>query len=132
MEKSIFGIGTDIIEVRRIRSAVERNPGIVNRLFTSGEIDYCRTRTDINARYICYAQRFAAKEAISKALGTGLGKDVFLTEIEIWNEGNGKPAVRLSGRSRDYAKGRKVSNIEISISGTADYAVGFSIAFSGA
>ncbi len=132
MEKSIFGIGTDIIEVGRIRSAVERNPGIINRLFTRGEIGYCRTKTDMDARYICYAQRFAAKEAVSKALGTGLGRDIFLTDMEILNEGNGKPVVRLSGRSRAFARGRKVNRIEVSISGTTDYAVAFSIAFSGA
>jgi holo-[acyl-carrier protein] synthase len=128
MEKSIFGIGTDIIEIKRIRSAIERNPGILKRLFTGKEINYCSTKSDMNTRYVCYAQRFAAKEAVSKALGTGLGRNIFLTEIEIQNTGDGKPLVELYGKSRDFAEAKKISRIEISVSGTADYAVAFSVA----
>jgi holo-[acyl-carrier protein] synthase len=128
MEKSIFGIGTDIIEVRRIRSAVERNPGILEKIFTGKEIDYCSAKSASGARYVCYAQRFAAKEAVSKALGTGLGKDIFLTEIEISNSDSGRPLVRLYGKSRDYVQSKKISRIEVSVSGTADYAVAFSVA----
>jgi len=128
MEKSIFGIGTDIIEIKRIRSAIERNPGILKRIFTEKEISYCSRKGDISTRYICYAQRFAAKEAVSKALGTGLGKKIFLTEIEIQNKGNGKPLVKLSGKSKDFVSKNKISDIEISVSGTTGYAVAFSIA----
>ena len=128
MGKSIFGVGTDIIEIRRIRSAIERNPGILKRLFTEAEIVYCGSKRDVNTMYICYAQRFAAKEAVSKALGTGLGRHIFLTEIEIHNANGGRPLVKLYGRSKDFAESRKISSIEISVSGTAEHAVAFSIA----
>lgn len=126
--KSIFGIGVDIIEVGRIKSSIERNPEIVKKVFTKKEIEYCNRNKNRNARYICYGQRFAAKEAVSKAMGTGLGRRVFLTEIEIGNQENGKPVVRLYGRSKDFAVKNNIVGIEISISGTKDHAVAFCIA----
>ncbi len=130
-EESIFGIGTDIIEIKRIRSAIERNPGILKRIFTEKEISYCRGRSDPGTGYICFGQRFAAKEAVSKALGTGLGRHIFLTEIEILNSENGKPLVKLYGKSCDFISEKGISHIEISVSGTTDYAIAFAIAFAG-
>jgi holo-[acyl-carrier protein] synthase len=130
-EKSIFGIGTDIIEIKRIRSAIERNPGVLKRIFTEKEISYCRGKNNASTGYICYGQRFAAKEAVSKALGTGLGRYIFLTEIEILNSENGKPLVKLYGKSGSFIRDKKISHIEISVSGTEDFAIAFAIAFTG-
>jgi holo-[acyl-carrier protein] synthase len=126
---SIFGIGVDIIEVRRIKAAIVRNPAIINRIFTDEEIRYCSSRNNKITGYICYAQRFAAKEAVSKALGTGFGTELFLTEVEIRNSPAGKPFVRLYGKSREFAERNKIVKIEISVSGTEENAIAFSIAF---
>lgn len=88
------GIGNDIIEVARVRKAIERHGlHFLNRLFTSREQDYCHKYKDSAPHF---AGRFAAKEAIAKALGTGIGASVQWHEIEIINNDQGKPIVHLS------------------------------------
>ncbi|MBM3705259.1 MAG: holo-[acyl-carrier-protein] synthase [Actinobacteria bacterium] len=123
----IWGTGIDIIDVKRIINAAGRHPGFLGRIFTENEIKYCSSKKNPGSRYISLAQRFAAKEAVSKALGTGIGKNAGFREIEIINEAGGKPAVRLSGNAGLYASGLKVRRIEISLSGLKDYAVAFAV-----
>ncbi len=122
----ILGIGTDIIEVERIKSAIEKNNGFRSRVYTQGEIDYCEKKD--KGRYPSYAARFAAKEAVAKALAEGLGKNVSLNEIELANLDNGAPYIKLYGGTRSYSEKLKIRDIRISVSATRMFAVAFAVA----
>lgn len=90
----IKGLGTDIVEIDRIRGSIERHGDhFLNRLFSQKELDYCYKFQDPAPHF---AGRFAAKEAIAKALGTGFGEDLAWHDIEIVNDEKGKPVVKLS------------------------------------
>jgi len=92
----IIGIGTDIIEISRIKSSIEKyGDRFLNRIFTETEIKYCESFK--GTKYLHYAARFAAKESFSKAIGTGITKGFKFKEIGIRNEKTGKPIVELSG-----------------------------------
>lgn len=92
-------IGVDIIEIDRIRKAL-KDPAFARRVFSKKERAYCDTLSDPAPRY---AGRFAAKEAVAKALGTGFGKDLSFHDIEILNEPSGMPIVSLRGRREKIA-----------------------------
>lgn len=111
------GIGTDIIEIRRIRSGYEKlGPSFLDRIFTRREQDYCREHADPFARF---TGRFAAKEAIVKALGSGFGAQAAMHDIEILADENKKPVVHLSDALR---KRFNDPQILVSISHCEDYA----------
>ncbi len=111
----IEGLGTDIIEIERIRASIERHgPAFLNRLFTQKEQDYCNKYQDPAPHY---AGRFAAKEAIAKALGTGFGEDLGWHDLEIANDERGKPVVECSEKVK--ARGK----ILLSISHCMNYAM---------
>lgn len=114
----IKGIGIDIIDIPRVAKAVEKE-SFVSRVFTIRERDYCQGRGASGAA--SFAGRFAAKEAVMKAMGTGLryGK---LTDIEITNDELGCPLVSLSGAFAQMAQDKGVSKIWLSISHSKDYA----------
>ncbi|MDQ1265040.1 MAG: holo-[acyl-carrier protein] synthase [Bacteroidota bacterium] len=96
----IFGIGTDIVEVARIQNSIEKYGDLfLNRVFTEIEKNYCEQFK--KNKYQHYAARFAAKEAFSKAIGTGITKGFIFTEIGIANEETGKPIVMLTGGMAD-------------------------------
>ncbi len=103
---NIKGIGNDIIEIDRIKTAIERTEKFKYKIFTEKEIEYAEKS---KLPYNTYAGKFAAKEAIAKALGTGVSGFSF-KDIEILNENNGKPYAILS----DVLK-EKYKNIEIMI-----------------
>lgn len=93
------GLGNDIIEIERIRLSIERHgQHFLNRLFTQNEQDYCYKFKDPVPHF---AGRFAAKEAIAKALGTGFGAEVSWHDIEILGDERGKPMVHLSGTAKN-------------------------------
>ena len=113
----IFGIGTDIINIKRMENLLRKNGfSFKNRIFSKKEISYCEKKRNSSA---FYAKRFAAKEALSKALGTGIRKDIKFKNIEIHNDSYGKPSIRLKGAVDDYLK-RKIKgkkyNIHLSLS----------------
>lgn len=90
----IYGLGTDIIEIKRIFKAIDRHGNrFIEHLFTESEIHYCKKYQDPIPHF---AGRFAAKEAILKALGTGLKSPISWHDIEIKNDANGKPQIYLS------------------------------------
>lgn len=120
----IFGIGTDIVEIERIKRAVERNPKLLTRLFTQNELSYFEKR-NMNVEHI--AGGFSAKEAILKALGTGLS-GLSWKEIEVLRGDTGKPMVKLYGKAKEYAMESCIGNIFISISHCRDYAMATAIA----
>ena len=103
----IFGIGTDIVNIKRMEHSLKKY-GIrfKNKIFSKSEISYCEKKKNSSA---FYAKRFAAKEALSKALGTGIRKGVNLKNIEISNNIHGKPSILLKGKVANYLK-KKVKN----------------------
>jgi holo-[acyl-carrier protein] synthase len=120
-----ISIGVDIVEVPRVERLVREHERVQERLFTRPEIDYCR------ARGKCYehmAARFAAKEAVLKALGTGLVTGMRWTDVEVVNEEGGRPRVRLGGEVAAFAAREGVQEVELSISHTSGLALAQALA----
>ncbi|GAB6158433.1 holo-ACP synthase [Desulfotomaculum varum] len=116
------GIGTDIIEIERIELAVSRSgQQFLDRVFTPAEQEHCKGRVH------CLAGRFAAKEAVLKALGTGL-RELRWTNIEILPNYLGKPEVKLLGPARQLAEKMGINKVLVSISHDRGRAVAFAIA----
>ena len=114
--------GTDIIEIDRIKSSIEENgDNFLNRIYTKKEIEYCESKK--NAKYQHYSARFAAKEAVFKALSQLLKDkyEISWLDIEIINLENGKPTVTL------LKKLENIDYIELSISHSRDYAVAMAL-----
>ena len=108
----IFGIGTDIVNIKRIEQSLKKHKfTFKNKIFSKKEIYYCEKRKNPSA---FYAKRFAAKEAFSKALGTGIRKGVNFKDIEILNDNLGKPSIQLKGSTANFIK-RKIKNKKYSI-----------------
>ncbi|MCI0622957.1 MAG: holo-ACP synthase [Acidobacteria bacterium] len=117
----IVGIGVDIVEIEKLRRAmVRRGDRLRNRAFTAGEIAYCEERA---SRYQHYAGRFAAKEAVFKAIGTGWRGGIGWHDAEVKNEMSGKPVLILSGRALEIAHHMGVRQFWLSLSHTDRYAV---------
>ncbi len=116
----LFGIGIDVVEVDRIGSSIDEfGEKFLARIFTEGERRYCESQ---KRSAIHYAARFAAKEAIAKAFGTGIGKEISWLDMEILRESSGEPKVKLSGGGKTYAEQLKVSDIKISLTHAEHYA----------
>ncbi len=122
---NIFNIGTDLIEVKRIKRIIERYPGFLNKIYTELEQNYCIKKNKV--LYECFASRFAAKEAVAKSLGQGIGKNIFFREINIGNDKEGKPVVSLSGRTLSYAKKQNIKDIRLTISSAREYCIAFAV-----
>jgi len=118
----IIGIGTDIVEIERVRRAVEREH-FLRRVFTEIEIGYCQSRGKNSAA--SYAARFAAKEAFFKALGTGIV--TALNNVEIRNDSRGKPEIFLEGDAKILADEKGVKEIFLSISHSREYATAVAV-----
>ncbi len=118
----IFGIGVDLAEVDRIRDALERptGPRFRDRIFTSGEQAYCERR---KRKYESYAARFAAKEATMKALGSGWGRNVGWTEIEVYRPSGGRPEIRLHGKTAAFATSLGIRRLALALTHTAETAM---------
>ena len=98
----IFGIGTDIVNIKRMKKTLKsKNNNFKKRIFSKNEIIYCEKRKNPSS---FYAKRFAAKEALSKALGTGIRKGINFKDIEILNDSFGKPSIKLSGSTANFLK----------------------------
>lgn len=119
----VLGVGIDIIEIRRIDSAIKRNKNFLEKLFTDKEIEYFKSR---NLRTEFIAGRFAAKEAISKALGTGF-RGFSLKDIEIQNDDLGKPIVYLKNNAQRKVNSFGKYKIHLSISHSEDNAVAYAL-----
>ena len=113
----IFGIGTDIVNIKRIEQSLKKHKfSFKNKIFSKKEISYCEKRKNSGA---FYAKRFAAKEAFTKALGTGIRKGVNLKNIEITNNVYGKPSISLKGNLANYLQKKikcKKYDIHLSLS----------------
>jgi holo-[acyl-carrier protein] synthase len=115
----IFGIGTDIFEINRIKDAMERDAGFSGSIFTIDEISYCEKFIN---KYEHYAARFAAKEAFLKAFGTGWRNGISFRDIEIYNDDLGKPFIRLLGKAAEQANQVGITSAFVTVSHTRDLA----------
>ena len=117
--------GVDIIEIERLKNSIEKIDGFKDRVFTSSECAYCENRK--KAKYESYAARFAAKEAVLKALGTGMTEGLGWKQIEIHNDEKGKPYAVLSCRALELYEGMGAKGMDISVSHCGDYAVAYAV-----
>jgi len=118
---TIAGIGIDLVSIPRMREMIDRwQDRFLHRVFTDGEIAYCRARFDPVPHF---AARFAAKEAGLKALGTGLQLGVRWRELEVRRERTQAPTLVLSGRSREIGLGKGGSRMLLSLTHEGDYAL---------
>jgi holo-[acyl-carrier protein] synthase len=121
----IDAIGIDIIEIKRIKDAIERfGDTFTNRVFTPWEIQYCLGKID---PYFSFAGRFAVKEAVFKAVGTGFAEGVKWTSVEVVNDPSGQPQVRLGQAIKKHIGNKKIL---ITLSHSKDHAVAAAVLLS--
>ncbi len=122
----IIGIGTDIIEVLRIAQMIERHGELfINRVYTPDEIRYCQSRKMATQHF---AGRWAAKEAILKAIGTGWRRGISWRDVEVLSAKAGQPAVSLHGGALEVAQGLGIEEVLISISHCRSHATAYAVA----
>ena len=110
----IIGLGTDITECLRIARMIERHGELfIDRVYTTDEIRYCQSRKQSTQHF---TGRWAAKEAIMKALGTGWRRGISWRDVEIRNEPSGRPAVAVRGGVKDVVEQLGIGQIQVSIS----------------
>ena len=118
---SVIGIGVDLVEVARIEHSLERfGDRFLHRVFTSGEIDYCNSMPHPSRHF---AARFAAKEAVSKAFGTGIGKSMGWKDIDVKRRASGQPYLVFSGGAEILANARALKQSLITLSHTDRHAI---------
>lgn len=125
----IIGTGVDIVEIDRIRKAARKwKDKFLERVFTDAELNYAKRKKFV---YQHLAARFAAKEAVLKAFGDSSINSMQWKEIEIVNNKDGRPLVKLSGMARRTKAKRRIGDIIVSLSHTKNYAVANAILVSG-
>jgi holo-[acyl-carrier protein] synthase len=121
----VIGIGTDIIEIDRIKNSIEKyGDRFLSKIYTPTEIKYCQSKAN---KYQHFAARFAAKEAVYKALATGWQEVLSWQEIEIFNESTGMPHVTMRGKLKEFLSDDK--SLKISISHSKNYVVSVAIIY---
>ena len=118
----IYGIGTDIANINRIKKSL-KNKNFIDRLFNKNEVKKCNNQIN---KANCYAKRFAAKEAFSKAMGTGISKGINFNEIIVHNIKSGKPTIKLLGNTKKIVNkilNKKKISIFLSLSDDKPFAV---------
>lgn len=121
----ILGIGVDMVDISRIKALRERHGDrFHNILFLPGETEYCLSRANPDE---CFAARFAAKEAVMKALGTGWAHGVAFTGIEVVRMDDGRPEIQLHGTTAHCAKERHAGKIHLSLSHAGEAAIAMAI-----
>jgi holo-[acyl-carrier protein] synthase len=123
---TVVGIGTDIVECLRVAQMIERHGELfLTRVYTPHEIEYCSARKAATQHY---AGRFAAKEAVLKALGTGWTRGLQWRDIEVRNDLGGKPKLALAGGAREMCEKLGIVEMLISISHCRTHATAFALA----
>lgn len=119
------GLGVDIVEIARMRDILARTASFAEKNFSQAEREYCDSKA---APEVHYATRFAAKEAVLKALGTGFSDGIWTRDVEVRRTSKGRPYAVLTGRAREVAREKGVREIPISLSFTHDEAVACAMA----
>ena len=122
-ENSALSVGVDLIEIERVRRALERYPSFRERCFTAAERSYCESRPNPAQHY---AARFAGKEAVGKALGFGVARAFAWSDVEI--VGRPKPDVRLSGRVAAWAERVGAGRLDLSMTHSRSLAAAVCVA----
>ncbi len=120
----IFGVGADIIKISRIKKSMKKK-FFISRLFAKEEVLKCKKNKNFSN---CFAKRFAAKEAFSKALGTGISQGISFNEIIISNKKNGKPFIKLIKKTKKIVEkklNKKKYTISLSLADEDNYAIAF-------
>lgn len=118
----IVGTGSDLMEIRRIQESIERyGERFLRRVFTPGEVEYCRRKVHNAAE--SFAARFAAKEAAAKALGTGIAQGVAWTEIEVKRARGQRPTLHFTGRAAERAARMGVLHAHLTLSHSREVAL---------
>lgn len=120
----IYGVGTDIVDVERIKRSVERNDRFKSMVYSEAEVKYCEKN---KPNYQSYAGKYAAKEAFMKAVGTGWRGELAFNEIEILNDEMGKPFINIVGKSKQELTDIGSWHIHLSVSHTSKQAVAFCV-----
>ncbi len=122
----IIGIGTDITECLRIAQMIERHGELfLERVYTTEEIRYCQQRAQSTQHF---AGRWAAKEAIFKAMGTGWRRGITWRDIEVCNEASGRPVVAVRGGAKEVIEGLGITELLVSISHCRSHATAYALA----
>lgn len=122
----IQGVGIDLIELDRFKAAMKRQgAAFLEKLFTPAERRYCEDKWN---RIAHYAARFAAKEAVLKALGTGWSGGIRWTDVEVLRDGAGSVSVRLAGHAKKEASRRKIRRIHLNLTHAEKYAAAVAVA----
>jgi holo-[acyl-carrier protein] synthase len=117
----LLGLGTDLIETRRVQQSIDRfGDRFLERIFSPWEIAYCQRKKNAAESF---AARFAAKEAGAKALGTGISRGVTWKDFEVKRETSGRPSLHLSGRAAELAAAMGVKRIQLSLTHSRDLAM---------
>lgn len=119
------GLGVDIVEIARMRKIIDRSPAFVEKVYSAAERAYCDGHAHPEVHY---ATRFAAKEAVLKALGTGFSEGIGWLDVEVRRTSKGRPYVVLTGRAREVAREQGVREIPLSLSYTHTDAVACAMA----
>lgn len=119
------GLGVDIVEISRMEAVLARSPAFAARVFTEGERAYCERHAK---PAVHYATHFAAKEAVLKALGTGMSEGASPAEVEVSHDEKGRPCAVLHGRAAEIAREGGIVELPLSLSRTQDTAVANAIA----
>jgi holo-[acyl-carrier protein] synthase len=123
---SLIGTGIDIVECLRIAQMIEKHGELfITRVYTDHEIEYCSARKAATQHY---AGRWAAKEAVLKALGTGWRRGISWRDIEVRNDAKGAPTVQLRGGAHDVMAAARIGKLHVSISHCRSFAVAYVVA----
>jgi len=126
---NLIGIGIDVVEVSRIKSSLDEfGEKFQTRIFTETEREYCQKQ---KRPELHFAGRFAAKEAIAKAFGTGIGKEIGWLDMEIIRKPSGEPDVKLTEAASAYAKSRGVQQVMVSLTHAKHYAAANAVIMGG-
>jgi len=117
----IYGIGVDLVKIDRMEGVIKRwGDRFIHRVFTPGEMEICNRRpSPVSA----FSMRFAAKEAFSKAIGTGMKKGVRWLDIEVFHYPGGRPGLRLHGRLSERCRKENITGFHLSMSDEGEYGV---------
>jgi holo-[acyl-carrier protein] synthase len=124
---NMIEIGMDIIEIERIKQALRRRPNLEQRIFAREEIDYCRQKSN---PFPSFAARFAAKEAVLKAMGVGIGACA-LEDIVIGSKASGAPTVYLKNSAAKLASAQGIREFKITLTHSKEYAAATALALGG-
>jgi holo-[acyl-carrier protein] synthase len=122
----IYGIGTDLVEIDRIASSIRRHgDAFLGKMFTDNERRDCAMHADPSPHY---AARFAAKEAVAKALGTGIGRHCGWLDVEVVRSDSGAPQIRLYADAMNFAQSNRINVVHVSLSHTHALATAHAVA----